>query len=135
MPDETDEAIRDLVRSREDAVTMQRQVRQRLGALLLRNDVRYNGKTVWSPAHRRWIAELKLPHPAQHIAFEECVQAIDEAGKGIERLEAAIRDELARWRWAPVVEALQAFRGIRAIHAVRLVAELGDLTRLRAPGT
>ena len=98
VPDAADEAMRDLVRAREDAVTMQRQVRQRLGALLLRNDVRYNGKTAWSPAHRRWIAELKLPHAAQHIAFEEYAQAVDEAGKRIERLEAAIGDRLTGWR-------------------------------------
>lgn len=129
VPDETDEAVRDLVRAREDAVAMQRQARQRLVALLLRNDIRYSRKTTWTAAHRRWIAELKLPHAAQHIAFEEYVQAVEEAGTRIERIETAIRDELSRWRWAPVVEALQAFRGIRAIHAVRLVAELGDLTR------
>jgi len=129
VPDAQDEAMRDLVRAREDAVIVQRQARQRLAALLLRNDIRYNGKTAWTPAHRRWIAELKLPHGAQHIAFEEYVQAVEEAGARIERLEAAIRAELSQWRWRPVVEALQAFRGIRAIHAVRLVAELGDLTR------
>ena len=129
IPDETDEAVRDLVRTREDAVAMQRQARQRLGALFLRNDIRYCGKTPWTPAHRRWIAELKFPHAAQHIAFEEYVQAVDEAGKRIERLETAIRDELAHWRWRPVVEALQALRGISTIHAVRLVAELGDLSR------
>ncbi|OFW19234.1 MAG: IS110 family transposase [Acidobacteria bacterium RIFCSPLOWO2_02_FULL_65_29] len=129
VPDAADEAMRDLVRAREDAVIAQRQVRQRLGALLLRNDIRYSRKTAWTAAHRRWIAELKLPHGAQHIAFEEYVQAVEEAGTRIERLAAAIREELSRWRWAPVVEALQALRGIRAIHAVRLVAELGDLAR------
>jgi len=101
VPDEADEAVRDLVRAREDAVVLQRQVRQRLGA--------------------------------QHIAFEEYAQAVDEAGKRIERLEAAIGDELGRWRWRPVVAALEAFRGIRTIHAVRLVAELGDLTRFASP--
>ena len=37
--------MRDLVRAREDAVAMQRQARQRLQALLLRNDIRYAGKT------------------------------------------------------------------------------------------
>jgi transposase len=121
--------MRDLVRAREDAVIGQRQVRQRLGALLLRNDLRYNGKTPWTPAHRRWIAELKLAHGAQHIAFEEYVQAVEEATGRIERLETATRAEVAHWRWTPVVQALQAFRGIRQIHAVRLVAELGDLTR------
>jgi transposase len=129
VPDERDEAMRDLVRTREDAVSMQRQARQRLAALLLRNDIRYVGKTVWTPAHRRWIAELKLPHPAQRIAFEEYVQAVDEASARVERLTQAIRDELSLWRWSPVVQALQAFRGIQAIHAVRIVAELGDLAR------
>ena len=77
-------------------------------ALFLRNDIRYCGKTAWTAAHRRWIAELKFPHAAQHIAFEEYVQAVDEAGKRIERLETAIRDELGHWRWKPVVEALEA---------------------------
>jgi transposase len=133
VPDEADEAMRDLVRAREDAVIVQRQARQRLGALLLRNDIRYNGKTLWSPAHRRFIAEIRLPHAAQHIAVEEYAQAVDEAGKRIERLESAIGEELTRWRWRPVVQALQAFRGIRSIHAVRLVAELGDLTRFASP--
>ena len=52
VPDADDEAMRDLVRAREDMVVMQRQVRQRLGALLLRNDIRYAGKTAWTEAHR-----------------------------------------------------------------------------------
>jgi transposase len=45
VPDVNDEAMRDLVRAREDAVIMQRQARQRLSALLLRNDIRYTGRT------------------------------------------------------------------------------------------
>ena len=40
VPDAGDEALRDLVRAREDAVIMQRQVRQRLQALLLRTTPR-----------------------------------------------------------------------------------------------
>jgi transposase len=73
VPDVADEAMRDLVRAREDAVTVQRQVRHRLSALLLRNDIRYAGKTPWTQAHRRWIARLVLPNAAQRIAFEEYV--------------------------------------------------------------
>jgi len=36
---------------------------------------------------------------------------------------------VAGWRFAPVVGALQAMRGIQFVHAVTLIAELGDLTR------
>ena len=76
VPDLRDEAIRDLVRGRDDAVIAQRRARQQLKALLLRNDIRYVGKTSWTGAHRRWLSELKLPEPAQQIAFEEYVDAI-----------------------------------------------------------
>jgi transposase len=129
VPDAVDEAMRDLVRTREDAVCMQRQARQRLQALLLRNEIRYVGKTAWTAAHRRWIAHLKLPDPAQQIAFEEYVTAVEEAGARLERLGQAIGTQLQHWRWRPVVCALEALRGISATHAVRIVAELGDLTR------
>ena len=133
VPDAKDEAMRDLVRTREDAVCMQRQARQRLQALLLRNEIRYVGKTAWSAAHRRWIAGLKLPDPAQQIAFEEYVTALEEAGARLERLAQAIGTQLEHWRWRSLVGALQALRGISAIHAVRIVAELGDLTRFVSP--
>ena len=33
------------------------------------------------------------------------------------------------WRWAPVVEALQALRGVSCITATGLVAEIGDIRR------
>jgi transposase len=133
VPDAKDEAMRDLVRTREDAVCMQRQARQRLQALLLRNEIRYVGKTAWTAAHRRWIAHLKLPHPAQQIAFEEYVQALEEASARLLRLGTSIQAQLEPWRWRPLVQALQALRGISVIHAVRIVAELGDLTRFVRP--
>ena len=49
---------------------MQRQARQRLQALLLRNEIRYVGRSSWTRAHRRWISKVKLPNPTQQIAFE-----------------------------------------------------------------
>jgi transposase len=133
VPDPADEAMRDLVRAREDAVDVQRQVRQRLGALLLRNDIRYAGKCAWTQAHRLWISRLVLPHGAQRIAFEEYVQAVHESSERVQRLTAAIEQQLLHWRWTALVQALQACRGIQLIHAVRIVAELGDLSRFSHP--
>ncbi len=125
--------MRDLVRTREDAVAMQRQARHRLAALLLRNDLRYAGKTAWTAAHRRWIASLQLAQPAQRIAFEEYVQTVTEASERVQRLSQAIEQELTTWRWRSVVNALQACCGIRLIHAERMVAELGNLSRFTHP--
>ena len=133
VPDEKDEAMRDLVRAREDAVCMQRQARQRLQALLLRNEIRYVGRSSWTRAHRRWVSGIKLPNPAQQIAFEEYVQACEECERRVERFEQAILAQLEHWRWRPAVHELQALRGISALHAARIVAELGDFQRFETP--
>ena len=54
-----DEAVRDLVRAREDAVREQRNARHRLKALLLRNGIAYAGKSAWTAAHLRWLASAE----------------------------------------------------------------------------
>jgi hypothetical protein len=46
-----------------------------------------------------------------------------EATERVQRFGQAIEQELAHWRWQPVVAALQACRGIQLIHAVRIVAD------------
>ena len=56
VPGAADEAVRDLARSREDAVRECRNARHRLKALLLRNGIGYAGKTAWTAAHLRWLA-------------------------------------------------------------------------------
>jgi transposase len=71
VPDERDEAIRDLCRARTDAVQDQRSGRNQLKAFLLRNGYRYGEKTSWSAAHMRYLRELILPHPAMKIVLEE----------------------------------------------------------------
>lgn len=133
VPDAVDEAMRDLVRAREDAVCMQRQARQRLQALLLRNEVRYVGRSSWTRAPRRWISGIRLPNAAQQIAFEEYVQACEECERRVERFEQAIFGELQHWRWRQAVEEQQALRGISRLHAVRIIAELGDFQRFDTP--
>ena len=58
VPDIRDEAVRDLVRGRDDAVIAQRRVRQQLKALLLRNEIRIGdwSSDVCSSDLRPWTA-------------------------------------------------------------------------------
>src|SRR5947207_12919686 len=119
--------MRDLVRSREDALVMQRQARERWTACLLRNDVRDSGKTAWTTAHRCWLARVTLPQPAQRLVFEEYVQAVEEASARVQRLTQCIERELAQWRWRSVVTALHGCRRIQMIHPLLTLAELGAL--------
>ena len=133
VPDGADEAVRDLVPSREDAVREQRNGRHRLKALLLRNGIAYAGRAAWTAAHLRWLSTLQLAHPSQQIAFQEYLHAISESTARIARLEQALRDALPMWHLTPVVQAMQAMRGVQLIAAMTLVAELQDCLRFDSP--
>jgi len=133
IPTGDDEAVRDLVRAREDAVGLSTQARHRLKAFLLRQGRRYAGRAGWTQPYRRWIADLSFPLAPQHIALQEYRDTIAEAEHRVERLTTQLRALTPAWRWAPVVEALQALRGVSFVTAVGLVAEIGDLRRFAHP--
>ncbi len=131
--DEADEAIRDLSRAREDAVRARLKARQRLQAMLLRHGCRYSGKTRWTAAHERYLAQISFPYAAQELAYVEYRQAVSEAHQRVERLTGSLREQVGSWRMQPVVSALMTLRGIDFVAATTLVAELGDLRRFAKP--
>ncbi len=133
VPDVDDEAIRDLSRAREDAMLDQKAARQRLKSFLLRHGMRYEGTANWNEAHLRWLTELIMPTPAQQIVFQEYVNTVTERSRRVESLEQVLKEQVQEWYFAPVVNAMQALRGMRFINAVTMVAELGDLTRFDNP--
>jgi transposase len=133
VPEIEDEAIRDLSRAREDAIGDLKAAKHRLKAFLLRQDIRYEGKANWGPAHLRWLAEVVCPTPAQQIVFQEYVRAVNEHHERVERIETELQGKAKGWRFHPVVEALQALRGVQFTVALSTVAELGDLSRFDSP--
>jgi transposase len=133
VPDVEDEAIRDLARGREDAVNSRTKVRQQLKAFLLRHGVRYGGKTSWTQAYWRWLASLSFEVQASQTAFTEYWLAVQAAEERVQRLTQALKASITGWRFEPLVAALQALRGIDAVSAIGLVAEIGDLARFEHP--
>ena len=71
--------------------------------------------------------------PAQQIVFQEYVRAVSEHTERLQRLEPELQEQVQSWRLHPVVEALQALRGVQFTVAVTMVAELGDLSRFDTP--
>ena len=100
---------------------------------MLRHDIRYTGRANWGPAHLRWLSEVVCPTPTQHIVFQEYVRAVQEHTERLQRLEQELHEHVQAWRLSPVVEALQALRGVPFTVAVTLRAEMGDLTRFETP--
>jgi transposase len=133
VPRVEDEALRDLSRGREDAMEDLKRSKRRLKSFLLRHDIRYEGRANWNAAHLRWIAQVVCSTPPQQIVFQEYVRAVTEQQERLQRLETELHEAVKTWRLYPVVEAIQALRGIELTGAVILITELGDLTRFDTP--
>jgi transposase len=93
----------------------------------------YTGRANWNDAHRRYLAKVVCPTATQQIVFQESVRAVDEQVDRLARIEQELLELAPKWRLYPVVEALQALRGVQCIVALTVVAELGDLTRFNRP--
>jgi transposase len=133
VPDEAHEAMRDLVRARTAATAALRRARQQLLSFLLRHGRAYRTASHWTRAHRRWLAEQRFEHVAQQIVFEELIRAIEQAEERRARFEQQMVALLPGWSLAPVVVAIQALRGVAAICAITLAAEIGDFRRFANP--
>src|SRR5215813_9907277 len=125
--------MRALTRAREDASSDGQDATCRLKAFLRRHALRYTGRANWGPAHLRWLSEVVCPTPAQQSVFQEYVRAVQEHTERRQRLEQALHEHVQAGRLFPVVEALQALRGVQCTVAVTLVAAMGDLTRFDPP--
>ncbi len=132
VPDEVHEAMRDLVRARQAASSDVRKARQRIQSFLLKEGRSY-GRKPWGYNHRVWLADQSFAHPAQQIAFQSYLNAHEQAESRRAELDRQIDELLPRWSLAPIVEALQALKGIGRVIAVALVTEVGDLTRFANP--
>src|SRR5216684_7034156 len=132
VPDARHEAMRDLVRTRLDAVHSRRRARQQLSGFLLRQGCHY-GRPAWTKLHRRWLAGLKFEQPVHHLVLEDYIQTVEAAEARRDRLTAQIAALLPDWTLAPVVVALQTMRGMALVNAATLIAELGDLSRFTNP--
>src|SRR3989454_3875712 len=76
-------------------------------------------------------SQFSHPRPTHHAAG---IPRHDRRNGATDRArDGATAPPRADGRWAPVVAALQALRGVSFITAVALVAELGDLTRFGHP--
>jgi len=133
VPDEEQEAIRDLTRAREDMKTLERESRQRLGAFLLRNGKVYSGRSKWTQTHFRWLEGIKFQRPIQQIVFQEYVDAVKYCQGRVASLGKEMEATIESWSLGPIVKGLMALRGFQLISAMTVIAELGDLSRFETP--
>jgi transposase len=135
VPSGEEEALRDLVRAREDVRGDLMRARHRLGKLLLRHDVRYDGGGEnWTQRHRDWLGRVELPDRGAQVTLLDYLGAIDALVVRRDALEATIAELVPGSPWAHTVAGLRCLRGIDTLTAVGLCAEIGDFARFARAG-
>ena len=130
IPDEAGEALRDLVRARDDAKADQLRARHRLSKFLLRRAVYPPaGVRAWSSAHDAWLERVTFAEPADQVVLDDYRSVVRAAAERVKRLDVALLRTAASGPQAELITALQAIRGIGFLSAVTIAAETGDLRR------
>lgn len=128
------ESLRDLVRAREDLRGDLMSARHRVAKLLLRHDVRFEGKERnWTQPHLRWLSTVRFEQPGTQAAFDDYRGAVEALVVRRGQLERQIAAQLPTSPWAQTASRLMCLRGIDTLTAAGLCAEIGDFQRFRHP--
>jgi transposase len=131
VPTAAEEALRDLIRTREDLKSDRRIARQRLKSFLLRRGRRYPRTRAarWSGAFEAWARNQVFGEPAAQAAFQHLLAAQSVRSAQLDAIEAEIMAAAEEPEFAPGAARLRCFRGIDTLSAVTLLAEVGDFRR------
>lgn len=130
VPTKEDEALRDLVRAREDAKEDELRTKHRLTKFLLRHNIHPpSGINKWTVKYFKWLDTLKFESAALRVTFQEYYHQLKEIKQRISRFDEEIKLHATEGIQAPKIEALQALRGVALITATSIVAEVGSFKR------
>ena len=133
VPTEDEEAVRDLVRARDDVRKDLMSARHRLSKFLLRHGRIYSQGTKWTQRYWSWLRDQVFDRRAEQIVFEHYQLQVHHL---LERL-ATLDKEIAAFAETPTyrddVTRLSCLRGLSTLSAMTLITELQDLRRFENP--
>jgi transposase len=136
VPSPAEEALRDLVRTREDLQSDRRIARQRLKSFLLRYGKRYSvPRGRWGVRYELWLQTLSFDEPAAKAAFDHLFGACSVRDAQLGAIEREIEEAALSGPLAESVARLRGFRGIDTLSAVTILTETCDFRRFGSAGS
>jgi transposase len=133
VPDEEQEAVRALVRQREELTGDIVRQKNRIIKYLRTLGQIYSGGANWTKKHRQWLKGVeiaKLPREILDNHLRQLASIEDLRSDVSERIEEIAQTEPYRG----MVEKLKCLRGVRTLTAMVLVTEIGDIRRFGKAG-
>jgi transposase len=127
VPDRRQEALRDLLRARDDVRRDLQRSRQRLNGCLLRHGYRYREAGLWTGRHWAWIKAIRMGEQNLQMVVDEYITTIESRIEQLQRFDDRIEQLSQSAEYKSKVAAYSVLRGIRSLGAMTIVAEGGDL--------
>jgi transposase len=129
VPSAEQEAVRDLVRAREDVRKDLTAARHRLGKFLR---VFHGGKN-WTRRFWVWLRAQQFERESERLTFEHYVNEVEHHVERRADLDRELAGIAGEEPYAKSVAKLSCLRGISALSALALLAEIGDFRRFQSP--
>ena len=133
VPTRAEEAARDLVCVREDALKDRLRARHRLSKFLLRQGRAHHETKGWGAVHRAWLRAQRFAAPLLQSTFEAYLHALEDAEGRLETLDQQVL-ALSQTACDRVpVQYLRCLKGIDTLGAITLLVETQDFRRFPDP--
>lgn len=129
VPSPEDEAVRDLIRAREDLGEDILRARHRLSKFLLRHGRVYGEGKSWTMRHQRWLQRQRFDQPVLDQLLEHLIAQVHGRLAQRDALDREIEALASSPAYAEAVARLSCLRGISTLSAITLLVEIGDFRR------
>ena len=130
VPSRSEEALRDLIRVREDLKDDRRRAQQRIKGFLLRQGRRFPGHSKgWSAKFDTWVRAQRFDDNAAQLAFDHYLQARSARAVQLAAIDSEIEAAVTAPQLAETVAHLRCLRGIDTLSAATIAAEVCDFRR------
>jgi len=139
IPDEEDEEIRDLLRSRTFLVKQRKMLKTHILSVCKRYGILFQKetghKTNWTDTHISWLKKRisALSSEICRLDIEMLLAQFTSLSESIEKFEDVIIRVSESERYKTLKDMLVSFRGISSLTAMTLISELGDIRRFPHP--
>jgi transposase len=133
VPTEAEEALRDLIRCREDAREDVLRQRHHVLKFLLRHGRIFRETKHWTLAHWRWLRAQRFEQSLAQTVFTEYLTTLEKTLARVTVLDRQIAEQAEKEPYKVLVGRLRCLRGIDTLSAMALIAEICDFARFEHP--
>lgn len=133
VPTELEEAVRDLVRCREDAREEGQRARHHVLKFLLRHGRVFRETRHWTVPHWAWLRAQSFEHYAAQRTYNDYIAHLQAACARLSDLDKELSSIANEEPWCSMVGRLRCLRGIDVLSALMIIVEIQDFRRFKSP--